>query len=79
MSHKYQHKPMPYGVKKRLLLSNAYYLPKDKFNEMIQRLEHDWMHVVELTDNEGNTSEYSLTDMQYAIHMVDQYGDWLNG
>lgn len=76
---KYEHKHLPYGVKKRLLLSDAFYLPKVKFNEMIQRLEHDYMHDVELTDNEGNTSQYTLTDMQYAIYMVDQYGSWLDG
>lgn len=77
MNNVLRHKALPYAVKKRLLLSNAYYLPKERFNQMITDLEHDYMHTVEITDSEGNTNLYTLTDMQYCIHTVDKYGDWM--
>ncbi len=57
---------IPYGVKKRLVLCNSFYLPNDIRVQMIRDVEHNVPRDVR------------MSDMEYVVRTIDRYGDWLH-
>lgn len=57
---------IPYGVKKRLVLSRSFYLQQSVYAEMLTAVEHDI------------PKSHGISDMEFVINTIDQYGEWLH-